>query len=141
MGNRVSLVRTQLRIKNGNQITGISRLYGRLDTFGRTSPAASAPNLDTLHRRAWGHLGAGASAVLIAPSGLHTKYAARLEFKATNNIAEYEGLTLELNKAKALEAKTLLAKIDSQVIAGQVKKRIYGTGTRTDQIPSHSKGS
>ena len=59
---------------------------------------------------------------MIAPSSLHTKYAARLEFKATNNIAEYEGLILGLNKAKALGAKTLLAKTDSQVMAGQVKK-------------------
>ena len=55
---------------------------------------------------------------MIAPSGLRTKYAGRLEFKATNNIAEYEGL----NKAKTLRVKALLAKIDSQVIAGQVKK-------------------
>ena len=53
-------------------------------------------------------MGARASAVLIAPSGLHTKYAARLEFKTTNNIAEYEGLILGLNKAKALGAKTVL---------------------------------
>jgi ribonuclease HI len=47
-------------------------------------------------------LGARASIVLIAPLGLHTKYASRLEFKATNNIAKYEGLILGLNKAKAL---------------------------------------
>jgi ribonuclease HI len=67
-------------------------------------------------------VGVGASAVLIAPSGLHTKYAARLEFKATNNIAEYEGLILGLNKAKALGAKIVLAKTDSQVVAGQVEK-------------------
>ena len=59
---------------------------------------------------------------MIAPSGLCTKYAARLEFKATNNIAEYEGLILGLNKEKVLGAKTLLAKIDSQVIAGHVEK-------------------
>jgi ribonuclease HI len=59
---------------------------------------------------------------LIAPSGLRTKYVARLEFKASNNIAEYEGLILGLNKAKALEAKMLLAKIDSRVISGQVEK-------------------
>jgi len=58
----------------------------------------------------------------MAPSGLCTKYAARLEFKATNNIAEYEGLILGLNKAKALGAKPLLAKTDSQVIVGQVEK-------------------
>jgi ribonuclease HI len=71
---------------------------------------------------AWGHLGARASTVLISPSSLHIKYAARLEFKATNNIAEYEGLILGLNMAKALEAKTLLAKIDCQFIVGQVEK-------------------
>ena len=72
--------------------------------------------------RAWGHLGAGASAILIAPSELRTKYAARLEFKTTNNIAEYEGLVLGLNKAKALGAKTVLAKTNSQVMVGQVEK-------------------
>ena len=32
---------------------------------------------------AWGHLGAGASTILVAPLGLRTKYAARLEFKTT----------------------------------------------------------
>ena len=60
--------------------------------------------------------------MLMAPSGLRTKYTTRLEFKATNNIAEYEGLTLGLNKAKALGAKTILAKTDSWVMTGQVKK-------------------
>ena len=58
-------------------------------------------------------MGATASAVLIAPSGLHMKYAARLGFKATNNIAVYEGLILGHNKAKALGSKIALAKIDS----------------------------
>ena len=58
----------------------------------------------------------------MSPSSLRTKYAARLEFKGTNNVAEYEGLILGLNKAKALGARTLHAKIDSQVVAGQVKK-------------------
>ena len=59
---------------------------------------------------------------MIAPSGLHIKYVARLELKATNNIAEYEGLILGLNKAKALGAKRVLVKTDSQVVVGQVKK-------------------
>ena len=71
---------------------------------------------------AWGQAGAGASAVLTAPSGVRLKYAARLEFKSTNNIAEYEGLILALSKAKALGAKTLIVKTDSQVITGQVEK-------------------
>jgi ribonuclease HI len=60
--------------------------------------------------------------VLISPSGTRTKYAARLEFKATNNIAEYEGLLLGLNKAKALSAQGLLVKTDSQVVARHVEK-------------------
>ena len=59
---------------------------------------------------------------MITPSGLCTKYAARLEFKATNNIAEYKGHILGLNKAKALGARIVLAKIDSQVVARQVEK-------------------
>jgi len=71
---------------------------------------------------AWGQSGAGAAAVLIAPLGLKLKYATRLEFRATNNIAEYEGLILGLNKAKASGAKTLLIKTNSQVVAGQVEK-------------------
>ena len=60
--------------------------------------------------------------MLIAPLGLRSKYVARLEFKATNNIAEYEGLIPGLKKAKALGANTILAKTDSQVVAGQVEK-------------------
>jgi hypothetical protein len=71
---------------------------------------------------AWGQSGAGASTVLVAPSGLRSKYAARLEFRATNNIAEYEGLILGLSKAKALGVRTLLIKTDSQVMVGQVEK-------------------
>ena len=70
----------------------------------------------------WGHHGARASTILISPSGTHSKYAARLAFKAINNIAEYEGLILGLNNTKALGAKTILAKTDSQVVPRQVKK-------------------
>jgi ribonuclease HI len=67
-------------------------------------------------------MGARASTVLISPSGMCSKYAARLAFGAINNIAEYEGLTPGLNKAKALSAKIIVAKTDSQIVAGQVEK-------------------
>jgi len=71
--------------------------------------------------------------VLIAPSGLRSKYASRLEFQATNNIAEYEGLILGINKAKALGAKTILAKIDSG--CGQASRNeVHGTRARIGQI-------
>jgi ribonuclease HI len=94
-----------------------------LGTFGPEHPTASNQIWTIFVDGAWGHSGARASAILVAPSGLQIKYAARLEFRATNNIAEYEGLILGLNKAKALGAKTLLVKTDSQVLAGQVEKK------------------
>lgn len=71
---------------------------------------------------AWGLSGTGAAAVLISPAGTKTKYAARLTFKATNNIAEYEALILGLNKAKAMGIQKLLVKTDSMIVAGQVEK-------------------
>jgi hypothetical protein len=44
----------------------------------------------------WGTYGAGAAAVLVAPSKLRTCYAVRLDFSCTDNIAEYEALLLGL---------------------------------------------
>jgi ribonuclease HI len=46
--------------------------------------------------------GAGAGIVLIPPKGDVLKYAIQLEFSATNNIAEYEGLVNDLRLAKDL---------------------------------------
>ena len=141
MGNRVITIRAQLHIKNNNQIASTSRFYGRLDTFGTLALTTPSTNLDPLFRQGLGHLGARASVVLIAPSDLRTKYETRLEFKATNNIAEYEGLIVGLNKAKALRAKTLLAKNRLPSHSRTSQKRLHGTGTRIGQILGHSKGS
>jgi ribonuclease HI len=44
--------------------------------------------------------GAGAGVVLIPPKGDILKYAIQLEFSATNNIEEYEGLVNGLRLAK-----------------------------------------
>jgi ribonuclease HI len=46
--------------------------------------------------------GAGAGVVFIPPEGDALKYAIQLEFLATNNIAEYEGLVNGLRLAKDL---------------------------------------
>jgi hypothetical protein len=46
--------------------------------------------------------GAGAGVVLIPPEGDMLKYAIQIEFPATNNIAEYEGLVTGLQLAKKL---------------------------------------
>lgn len=53
---------------------------------------------------------------------MHTKFTAKLKFKATNNITEFDGLILGINKAKGLGAKWVLAKTYSQVVVGQVEK-------------------
>lgn len=56
---------------------------------------------------AYNNDGTGIAAVVISPSGLRTRFAARLafpkqEFRATNNVSEYEALLLALRKMKAL---------------------------------------
>jgi ribonuclease HI len=70
----------------------------------------------------WGTFGAGAAAVLVAPSKVRTCYVARLDFSCTNNIAEYEALLLGLRKLQAMGIRRAIHKIDSQVISGHVDK-------------------
>jgi hypothetical protein len=69
--------------------------------------------------------GAGAGIMLITPEGDTLKYAIQIEFPATNNIAEYEGLVTGLWLAKELDTQRLLIRGDSQLIAKQVQKE-YG---------------
>jgi ribonuclease HI len=59
---------------------------------------------------------AGAGLVLIGPGGDQLKYVVRLEFKATNNMAEYEALIFGLSAALSLGVRQLLVKGDSQLI-------------------------
>jgi ribonuclease HI len=66
--------------------------------------------------------GARASIVLIPPEGDTLKYVIQLEFPATNNIIEYEGLVTGLRLAKELGIRGLLIRGDSQLVAKQVQK-------------------
>jgi ribonuclease HI len=70
----------------------------------------------------WGTFGAGAAAILVAPSKVRTCYAARLDFSCTNNIAKYKALLLGLQKLKAMGIRRAILKTDSQVISGHVDK-------------------
>jgi ribonuclease HI len=70
----------------------------------------------------WGTFGAGAAAVLVAPSKVKTCYAAKLDFSCTNNIAEYKALLLGLRKLRAMGIRRVILKTDSQVILGHVDK-------------------
>jgi ribonuclease HI len=59
--------------------------------------------------------------VLIDPSGDQVKYMVHLEFKATNNMAEYKALIFGLSAALSLWIRQLLVKGDSQLIIKQVR--------------------
>ena len=65
--------------------------------------------------------GSGAGVVLVDPDGDQVKYIVRFEFKATNNMAEYEALIFGLMAAQSLGIKQLLVKGDSQLVIRQVR--------------------
>jgi ribonuclease HI len=69
--------------------------------------------------------GAGAGVVLIPPEGNVLKYAVQFEFRATNNIVEYEGLVTGLRLAKDLSIQQLLIRGDSQLVARKVQKEYH----------------
>jgi hypothetical protein len=54
--------------------------------------------------------GGGAGVVLVDPSGGQVKYMVHLEFKATNNMVEYEALIFGLSAALSLGICQLLVK-------------------------------
>jgi ribonuclease HI len=56
------------------------------------------------------------------PEGDILKYAIQLDFPATNNIVEYEGLVIGLRLAKELGIQRPLIRGDSQLVAKQVQK-------------------
>jgi ribonuclease HI len=65
--------------------------------------------------------GVGAVIMLIPPEGDILKYAIQLEFLATNNIVEYEGLVTGLQLARELSIRRLLIRGDSQLVTKQVQ--------------------
>ncbi|XP_059627327.1 uncharacterized protein LOC132270140 [Cornus florida] len=75
-------------------------------------------------------MGAGIGIKLQTPEGTTLSQVIRLEFKATNNEAEYEALLAGLKLAKELKIKNLIAYSDSQLIVQQVTGE-YGTKDKT----------
>jgi ribonuclease HI len=76
---------------------------------------------------AWGYTGVGIATMLISPSGIKPRYAARLQFtneadKYMNNIAEYEAILLGLCKLRAIRVQTCILHIDSKIVASQIEK-------------------
>jgi ribonuclease HI len=66
--------------------------------------------------------GAGAGLLFISPLGEHMRYAVRLHFPASNNMAEYEALLCGLRIAIETGIKCLDVRGDSQLVIDQVLK-------------------
>jgi ribonuclease HI len=66
--------------------------------------------------------GAGAGFILTSPTGDQFKHAIHLNFQATNNTAEYEGLLVGIRAAVVLGVKRLVVKGDSELVANQLHK-------------------
>jgi ribonuclease HI len=68
--------------------------------------------------------GAGAGLLFISPLGEHMRYAVRLHFPASNNMAEYEALLCGLRIAIETGIKRLDVRGDSQLVIDQVMKNV-----------------
>jgi ribonuclease HI len=64
--------------------------------------------------------GAGAGLLFVSPLGEHMRYAVRLHFPASNNMAEYEALLCGLKIAIEIGIKRLDVRGDSQLVIDQV---------------------
>jgi ribonuclease HI len=69
--------------------------------------------------------GAGAGLLFISPLGEHVRYVIRLQFLASNNMAEYEALVNGLHIAVELGVRRLNARGDSQLVIDQVMKNSH----------------
>ncbi|XP_073064019.1 uncharacterized protein [Primulina eburnea] len=65
--------------------------------------------------------GSGVGVVLISPAGEEVKLAVRLDFRASNNEAEYEAVLAGLRAARNVGATRVLIFSDSQLVAQQMK--------------------
>jgi hypothetical protein len=68
--------------------------------------------------------GAGVGLLFISPLGEHMRYAVRLHFPTSNNMAEYEALLCGLRIAIETGIKRLDVRGDSQLVIDQVMKNV-----------------
>ena len=65
----------------------------------------------------------GAGIVIISPSNKVYNFSFKLEFEASNNVAEYEAFLLGLETAKHMGIKMLNIKGDSDIVFLQIKNQ------------------
>jgi ribonuclease HI len=87
---------------------------------GAQSSDLHRASLDSLLRWLLVKARGGAGVFLLTLIGEQFKYMVHLDFKATNNMVEYEALILGLSTTLSLRVRQLLAKGDSQQVIKQV---------------------
>nr|XP_021860927.1 uncharacterized protein LOC110799950 [Spinacia oleracea] len=65
--------------------------------------------------------GSGAGTIMVSPEGNVFEYAIKFKFKASNNEAEYEAAIAGIQMCKAADAKKIVLKTDSQLVASQYR--------------------
>jgi ribonuclease HI len=80
--------------------------------------------------------GAGAGLLFVSPLGEHMRYAVRLHFPASNNMAEYEALLCGLKISIETGIKRLDVRGDSQLVIDQVMKNVR---CHDDKMEAHCK--
>ena len=68
--------------------------------------------------------GAGAGLLFISPLSIHMRYVIRIQFVASNNVAEYEAHDNGLRIAIELGVRRLDVRGDSQLVIDQVMKAL-----------------
>ncbi|KAK0587832.1 hypothetical protein LWI29_029584 [Acer saccharum] len=66
--------------------------------------------------------GSGAEIIIITPDGILTQTALRFDFRATNNVAEYEALVTGLQIVLSMGAEHVTVYSDSQLVVNQVNQ-------------------
>jgi ribonuclease HI len=83
----------------------------------------------------------GAGIVLFTPDGEELSSSLRLEFKTTNNEAEYEAVMAGLELALELGANYVEMRSDSQVIVGHIRGEFEAKGEKMKKYLDHTKNS
>ncbi|XP_076932817.1 uncharacterized protein LOC143598497 [Bidens hawaiensis] len=120
------LVLTDYKLKN---VLAKPELSGRLAKWAielgkhsneyKPRPRSKAKSWQILSQNVkWGGIRRGSE--LINPDGQEFTYSIKLNFKSTNNEAEYEAFLARLRIARKLGVKFLEARVDSMLIGGQV---------------------
>jgi hypothetical protein len=116
-----------------HQKPGVGQLYYRLDTISKPprgpddseleprAPVFLGPHWTLFFDGSLRKQGGCTGVVFLTPHGDQIKYMVHLDFKATNNMVEYEVLLFGLSTALSLGVRQLLVKGDSQFIVKQVK--------------------